>query len=97
MGSNVQCRKSISLIEKESGYLMERYFQNRLTFRESECLFFLIRGFPIKSIARKMGVSEKAVDAFSAKVRIKLSCTTKADLVEKIFNDGVLGVIPPIT
>ena len=88
-------KSSQSSVAAQSKYLMQRYSQYGLTLRECECLFYLIRGFPIKSIAGKMGITAKAVDAFSAKVRSKLGCTTKAALVEKIFNDGVLGVMPP--
>ena len=80
---------------REAKYLMQRYITYGLSHRESECLFYLVRGLSVKSIARKMEISHRTVEKFVSHLKQKLCCANKSDLVERIYKDGAVHIIPP--
>lgn len=65
-----------------------------LTTRESEILFFLIRGYSIKSIAEIFHVSMRTVEDHVGSLRHKFVCTNKASLIEHAIYLGYLHYIP---
>jgi DNA-binding CsgD family transcriptional regulator len=54
-----------------------------LTKREFDCLLDLIQGKTAKEIARKLNISSKTVEYYLGKVKIKLGCYTRAQLIHK--------------
>jgi len=67
---------------------------NKLTRRESEVLFFLIRGHSAKDIARIFGMSVRTVEDHLASLRHKFGCAGKASLIDKAIYLGYLNRIP---
>jgi len=65
-----------------------------LTLRESEVLFFLIRGQVAKSIAAILDVSVRTVEDHISTLRYKFSCDSKASLIEQAIYLGYLSHIP---
>jgi len=66
-----------------------------LSARESEVLFFLIRGYPAKRIAEIFRVSVRTVEDHIRVLRNKFDdCTSKASLIEKAIYLGYLHYVP---
>lgn len=53
-----------------------------LSERQTECLVFLAQGFTAKKIANCMDVTEKTVQTHIEKIKEKLSCHTKQELID---------------
>jgi len=52
-----------------------------LTQRQTDCLFYLVKGMTIKQTAQKMGLSPKTVEHYLENIKTKLNCHTRLDLV----------------
>lgn len=65
-----------------------------LSERESICLYFLIRGRTAKEISQKMNVSPKTVESYIARVKVKLQCYSKSQLIDKAYELQLDKVIP---
>ncbi len=72
----------------------EPYQCNDLSKRESECLFFLLRGKTMKEIGCYLNISVKTVDYYLQQLRIKFDCHTRSQLVEKALACGLLFFVP---
>lgn len=70
------------------------YDQFKLSKRESECLFFIIRGMTAKDVAQKLHLSPKTVEFHIEQIKQKLSCSKKSELIEKAINLGFIFNIP---
>lgn len=76
-------------------YLLQRYSKYGLTFRESECLFYLTRGMTVNMIAKCLAISPRTVEKFVSKLKTKLNCHSKSELLNKMIQDGSINIIPP--
>jgi len=77
-----------------SNYCIEDYTAYELTTRESECLFYLLRGMTTKRIGDILKISPRTVEKFIYKIKEKLGCNFKSELIEKAISDGMLNIIP---
>ncbi len=76
-------------------YVLNRsYFDLSLPPRQSECLFFLLRGKSIKTIARILDLSPRTVESYIESIKIRLDCRTKAELIELAWQKGYMNIIP---
>lgn len=66
----------------------------QLTSRESECLFYTIRGKTAKDIARILNISAKTVEYHMEQIKTKLGCYNKSELIAKAIDLGYLNKIP---
>lgn len=57
----------------------------KISRREFECLYYLVRGKTMKGIAREMGGSPRTVEEHINQLKLKLNCTTKYELLDKIW------------
>lgn len=78
-----------SLVLEPYGY--ESY---HLSKRESECLFYLLRGKTAKEIARALTLSHRTVEGYIENIKFKLCCRTKTELIGKAIDQGLLTIIP---
>ena len=62
----------------------------RLSGREAQVLKEIARGFTMKLIAKKLGVSEKTVQTYRERIYVKLQLRTRADLVHYAIAHGLL-------
>lgn len=53
------------------------------TQREIECLYHLIKGLTLKQIAKKLSISPRTVEHHLENIKIKLNCTSRAELITK--------------
>ena len=74
--------------------LNQHYFDVRLTGRETECLFFILRGKSSKAIARFLNVSVKTIEYYIEQLKTKMNCSNKSELIEKSIFKGYLNILP---
>lgn len=60
-----------------------------LSKRESECIYYLIRGMTAKQIGKTMGLSNRTVEFYLDNAKSKLNCTNKFELISTIFESKV--------
>ncbi|MFN7096007.1 MAG: helix-turn-helix transcriptional regulator [Gammaproteobacteria bacterium] len=65
-----------------------------LTSRESECLFYTLRGKTAKDIARLLAISPKTVEFHMEHLKAKFGCYNKSELIAKAIDLGYLNKIP---
>ena len=75
-------------------YEIHDYSDFGLSTRESECYFYLLRGYTAKAIGLKLAISHKTVEFYLTEVKRKLHCHTKTQLIEKGFDLGLIHIIP---
>ena len=74
--------------------LSENQLSLLLTERQQECLSLLIRGKTAKQIANILDISLRTVEEHIIKIKQKLNCYNKSQLVEKAIDSGFLYYIP---
>lgn len=78
-----------SLTLTKDGY--ETY---NISKRESECLFYILRGKTAKEIAKILNLSPRTVEEYTENLKFKFCCQTKTELVGKAISEGLLTTIP---
>lgn len=86
---NIKSKKEpVSLsIERNTAYY-------NLSSRESECLFFLLRGKSATEIASLIGLSKRTVEEYLNNVKEKMRCSTRSALIECCIKEGYIHIIP---
>lgn len=64
----------------------------KLTARESECLFYLLRGKTAKKIATILGISHRTVETYVDYLKIKFQALNKSELIEKAIEKGYFNI-----
>lgn len=67
----------------------------KLTDKQSECLFYLLRGKGIKEIALILKRSPRTIEDHINLLKNKFNCFTRSQLIEKAFQLGFGQIIPP--
>jgi DNA-binding CsgD family transcriptional regulator len=62
--------------------------------KESECLFYLSRGFSYKEIAKVQGITYRTVVDHIERLKLKFNAATTADLISKALAAGYPGSVP---
>src|SRR5205814_689580 len=62
-----------------------------LTSRQSECLFFIIRGKTSKEISQLLNISMRTVEDHTDHLKNKFNCKTKSVLIDKAIFNGYLN------
>lgn len=65
-----------------------------LSMRESECLFYLLRGKTAKEIAQVFKLSPKTIEYHMEQIKNKFSVQSKSELIEKAIEEGYFFNIP---
>lgn len=65
-----------------------------LTEKQETCLFLLIRGKTVKTIAKILKISPRTVESHLEAIKKKLYCKYNSELIEKTINSGFLYYIP---
>lgn len=68
--------------------IQEIFTTIRLSKRQMECLFYLVRGMSAKQIARKLNLSNRTVEDYLENLKLKFDCTHRSDLVIKAIEMG---------
>jgi DNA-binding CsgD family transcriptional regulator len=65
-----------------------------LSHRESETLFFLLRGHTAKEIGKHLEISNRTVETHIESIKNKLDCQTKKEIIELGHINGYIDIIP---
>ncbi|PYU54705.1 MAG: hypothetical protein DMG55_30530 [Acidobacteria bacterium] len=76
---------------------IRRPHAKRLSDRESQVLKEIARGFTMRLIAKNLGVSEKTVQTYRARIYEKLELRTRADLVHYAIAHGLLNSVESVS
>ncbi len=79
----------------QNSYMLSTHFSGiNLTQRQSEVLFFLLRGKTAKHIAVVLSISFRTVEAYIEQLKHKFSAANKEELIELAITAGFLSFIP---
>lgn len=73
--------------------LRKSYPAFNLSRRESEVLFFLLRGQTAKQIAQVLCVSPRTIETHIESLKTKMNCSNKAMLIEKAIASNYNGIL----
>ena len=65
-----------------------------LSNREVECIFYLIRGYTVKEIAKALTLSPRTVESYLRNIKFKWGCERKSELIDHAVGNGYLGYVP---
>jgi len=82
------------LCNQSSFILGNKFHEIKLSERESECLFFILRGKTVKQIAKYLGISFRTVEEYLINLKIKFAARNKYELIDKAIQIGFLNTIP---
>jgi len=66
----------------------------KLTKRECECVFLLIRGKTAKEIASLLSLSKRTVESYIENIKNKMNCQNKVEILVKAISNGYQNQIP---
>lgn len=70
------------------------YGNYKITNREAETLFFILRGYSAKEIALRLNLSRKTIEYYIQQLKNKFSCNKRSELIEKCISFGYFYNIP---
>jgi DNA-binding CsgD family transcriptional regulator len=71
-------------IKSKKYYLGDQYKDIYFTQRQIECMVLFLQNKTNEEVGVIMGISKKTVEAHSIKMKEKLNCFSKKELIEKI-------------
>jgi DNA-binding CsgD family transcriptional regulator len=74
-------------------YLGDQYPNVYLTKREAECMFWLVQDNTINATAIKMNLSARTVEFYVKKMKLKLLCVNKKQLIHKVLQTPLLKAL----
>ncbi len=66
----------------------------KLSTRELECLFCILRGMTAKQIGERIQLSKRTIESYIENIKNKFGCRTKSELFDSAINKGYVNVIP---
>ncbi len=76
-------------------YTIDYECQNlKLTQRESECLYYILRGKTTKMIGRILNISPKTVDKYISNLKALFNVNYKSELIDAALKLGYFGMLP---
>jgi DNA-binding CsgD family transcriptional regulator len=90
---NNSSRRNMSYVLTDDRYSLSVGYE-KLTRRELECVYLLLQGKTARSIAEILYLSPRTIENHLLKIREKFYCDTKADLIEKFYDMGLLNILP---
>ncbi len=76
-------------------YIAHKSAVFNLSKRQTECLYYLVRGFTAPEIATRLGLSKRTVESHLDETKHKLACNSKSELIAKAIYQGFLSILPP--
>jgi DNA-binding CsgD family transcriptional regulator len=74
---------------KSPRYPLGRQYPNLyLTFREAQCVIHMMRGKTMKETADALSLSPRTVEYYIKKIKEKLNCRSKQDILNKILDSN---------
>ena len=67
----------------------------KLSKRENEVLFYMLRGGTASQIASRLFISKRTVERHFENIKLKMACQSKPDVIEKAIDLGFMSQLPP--
>jgi len=85
--------KKINFLGKDSMPLLflPTKYQAELTPKERQCVYHLVKGKTVKEIANALKISGRTVETHLTQIKQKLGCYTRAQIIDKVFNEGLIS------
>lgn len=61
-----------------------------LSSREKECLYYLIRGMTARQIGSQLKLSNRTVEFYLERIKVKLRCASKSELIAKVLDEKIV-------
>lgn len=68
----------------------------RLTPRELQCLYYLVKGMSCKQIAAALCISKRTVECHVNHLKEKFGVSSKNDLIRASFEENIFSLLPPV-
>ncbi len=88
LGSAVYLESQGYYNHKESKFILE-FMPGSLTFHELRILYHILYGFTDSKISEKTGLSARTVHFHTDKIKEKIICMSKHEIIEKAINSGI--------
>ncbi|MBS0357990.1 MAG: helix-turn-helix transcriptional regulator [Proteobacteria bacterium] len=75
-------------------YLKSSFDNNLFSKRESECVYYMIRGKSAALIAEILGIDKRTVETYFENIKNKFGCDNKGQVIEKALALGYYYIIP---
>jgi DNA-binding CsgD family transcriptional regulator len=82
------------LLGQNSYMLSHKFCDIKLTCKQSEVLFYLLRGKTVKKIALILGLSPRTIEEHIESLKNKFLAFNKSELIDKAICKGFLNTIP---
>lgn len=83
-----------SMVENQYSICIENSTLDKISKKEGECLFFLIHGKTYKEIAEIQGVAPRTITDHIERLKFKLHCNSKSELISRAIELGYNHQIP---
>ena len=70
-----------------------RYGDISFSFREAQCIHYLLKNYSAKQTSKQLNISPKTVEFHIARVKNKLNCNTKSQIVDKAIELGFIDLM----
>lgn len=77
-------------LPKRNYFLNHPFEAVHLTPREAETMFWIVQDYTFAATAKKMGLSSRTIEFYVKNMKIKLHCTGKKEMIEKILQTNLL-------
>lgn len=67
-----------------------------LSRREAECYFYLLRGYSASEVAVLQNISKRTVEDYIQRLKNKLGCFTKKELINTAYDYGFIAAFSPL-
>jgi DNA-binding CsgD family transcriptional regulator len=81
--ANLEDKRSLFLLNTESGCLLPESIRQLLSARETQSLQYYVQGKTAKEISQLLGLSTRTVENYIYNIKEKLHVSTKAELIYK--------------
>jgi len=92
--SSIDIRYHQENLQRNAYVLTDRFNRIGISKRESECLFYLLRGKSVPEIAKILQLSKRTIESYINHIKTKMDCNTTTELCEKSITLGFLDIIP---
>ncbi len=75
-------------------YIKPTYDSHSFTVRQSECLYYLLRGKSFSEIGLLLAISKRTVEDHVERIKDKLICDSRSQLIEAAVEKGYFNIIP---
>lgn len=70
------------------------HLEIKLTPRQMECLFYLLRGKTAKDIAAILKISVRTIEQYIDQIKMRFSAKSKAELIQTSLQKGYMNILP---